>query len=192
MTDLDPRLIDNWIKQGLAHACEFELGLWDGAYPESQISAVVRLVELTNQQPFGSLEIDEIHMTPDQLRQSEQLIFARGGQRWTFYITEKSTGKFVGYTETIWNPNRPEILSQDMTGVFPEYRNRGLGRWMKAAMLDKVRKERPMVKFVRTGNADSNAAMLRINTELGFQPYMANTLWQVEVERVLSYLGQSK
>jgi hypothetical protein len=25
-----------------------------------------------------------------------------------------------------------------MTGVFPEYRKRGLGRWLKAAMLDKM------------------------------------------------------
>jgi GNAT superfamily N-acetyltransferase len=75
-----------------------------------------------------------------------------------------------------------------MTGVFPQYRNKGLGRWLKAAMLDKVIKERPQVKYVRTGNADSNAAMLKINTELGFKPYMATALWQVEMEKVIGYL----
>jgi hypothetical protein len=31
--------------------------------------------------------------------------------------------------------------------------------------------------------------MLKINTELGFKPYMANALWQVEVEKVARYLG---
>ena len=76
-----------------------------------------------------------------------------------------------------------------MTGVFTQYRNKGLGRWLKAAMLDKVLKERPEVKYVRTGNADSNAAMLKINIELGFLPYMADTLWQVEIDNVLEYLG---
>jgi GNAT superfamily N-acetyltransferase len=76
-----------------------------------------------------------------------------------------------------------------MTAVYPEYRNKGLGRWLKAAMLDKVLKGRPQVKFVRTGNADSNAAMLKINNELGFRPYLANTLWQVEIDRVQEYLG---
>ena len=132
-----------------------------------------------------------MHATPEQLRQIEQNLFARGSQRWTFYVVETATGKFAGYTETVWNPNRPEILRQDMTGVFPEFRNKGLGRWLKATMLAKVIKDRPEVKYIRTQNADSNAAMLKINTELGFQPYMANALWQVEVKRVLEYLGMA-
>ena len=153
---------------------------------------MAELVELTNQQPLGDLEIEDMHMTPEQLRQAEQMSFARGNQRWTFYIVEKASGRFAGYTETVWNPNRPEILRQDMTGVFPEYRGRGLGRWLKAAMLDKVLKERPSVKYVRTGNADSNAAMLKINREMGFQPYTAGALWQIEIERVLEYLKSSR
>jgi mycothiol synthase len=192
IADLDRGLVQKWIDQAAERAPGFELGLWDGPYPEEQIAAVAQLVELTNQQPFGSLEIEDMHMTPEQLRQSEQQLFARGSQRWTFYVVEKETGKFAGYTETIWNPNRPEVLNQDMTGVFPEYRNKGLGRWLKAAMLDKVLRERPEVKFVRTGNADSNAAMLKINTALGFKPYMANALWQVEIDRVEEYLKKEK
>jgi hypothetical protein len=30
--------------------------------------------------------------------------------------------------------------------------------------------------------------MLKINTELGFKPYMADALWQVELEKVMDYL----
>jgi GNAT superfamily N-acetyltransferase len=190
LADLDRSLIKRWLEQGGACAGEFELGLWDGSYPEEQLDAVVQLFELTNQQPIGDIDIEDTHMTPELLRQAEKAIFARGNQRWTFYIVEKVTGKFAGYTETIWNPNRPHILRQDMTGVFPEYRNKGLGRWLKAAMLDKVLKEHPEVKYVRTGNADTNAAMLKINNELGFKPYMANAFWQIEIDRVLKYLGR--
>jgi mycothiol synthase len=185
---LDPGLIADWLARGQEHLDEFELGLREGAYPEEKIQAIAELYDLTNQQSFGDLEIQDMHMTPEQLRQTEQYIFARGNQRWTFYLVDRTTGKFAGYTETVWNPNRPEILRQDMTGVFPQYRHKGLGRWLKTAMLNKVLKERPLVKYVRTGNADSNAAMLKINNELGFKPYIADTLWQVEVQKVMEYL----
>jgi len=192
LEELDRSLVERWLAKGKALAGEFELDLWEGPYPEEQINAVIQLYELGNQVPLGDLELEEAHMTPERLRQSEQMLFARGYQRWTCYVVEKATGKFAGYTETVWNPNRPEVLLQDMTGVFPEYRNRGLGRWLKAAMLEKILKERPGVKFVRTGNADTNTAMLKINNELGFKPYMASTFWQVEIERVQTYLGETQ
>jgi RimJ/RimL family protein N-acetyltransferase len=191
IADLDRGLTDDWLARGQENLTKFDLGFWDGAYPEDQLQAIVDLYDLVNQQPHGDLEIEDVHMTPEQLRQLETNIFARGNERWTFFIQDRETGKFAGYTETIWNPNRPEILRQDMTGVYPQYRNKGLGRWLKAAMLDKVLKERPQVKYVRTGNADSNAAMLKINTELGFKPYLADALWQVELQMVLDYLHSS-
>lgn len=78
-----------------------------------------------------------------------------------------------------------------MTGVFPAYRKRGLGRWLKAAMLDAVLRERPQVRLVRTSNADSNTAMLAINRALGFKPYLAESFWQVETDTVLRYLDTS-
>jgi GNAT superfamily N-acetyltransferase len=188
IAELDPVLLNEWLSNGQKNQDRFEIGLWKGAYPEENILAIAELTDLANQQPLGDLEIEDMHMTPEQLRQSEQNLFARGSQRWTIYAVERANGRFSGYTETTWNPNRPEILQQEMTGVFPQYRNRGLGRWLKAAMLDKVLKERPGIKYVRTGNADSNAAMLKINNELGFKPYMADSLWQVELQKVMDYL----
>jgi len=189
--DLDRDLIVNWLDRGQGNIGKFELGFWDGAYPEEKLHEVAELYDVTNQQPFGDLEIEDMHMSPEQLRQIEKNIFARGSQRWTFYVIDRATGKFAGYTETVWNPNRPELLRQDMTGVFPQYRNKGLGRWLKAAMLNKILKDLPQVKYVRTGNADTNAAMLKINDELGFRPYSADTLWQVELHKVQDYLRTS-
>lgn len=190
MADLKPGLIDDWLARGEALNEEFELDLWEGSYPEDKIQAIVELYDLTNQQPLGDLDVEDVHMTAEQLCQVEQNIFARGYQRWTFHVVERASGKFAGYTENIWNPNRPEVHLVEMTGVFPEYRGKGLGRWLKAAMLDKIIKERPEVNYVRTGNADSNAAMLKINHDLGFKPYMAETIWQVEIEKILEYLNQ--
>lgn len=191
MDELDLNLIDKWFNRGETHLVDFELSLWEGAYPEEQITKIAELIELTNQQPYDDLEIEDTHMTPEQIRQLEKNLFARGNIRWTCYVMDRATAEFAGYTEVIWNPNRPDLLRQEMTGVFPKYRNKGLGRWLKAAMLRKVLSDLPQVKYVRTGNADSNTAMLKINNELGFKPYMAETLWQVELQKVTDYL-QSK
>jgi mycothiol synthase len=188
LSDLDRSLVDRWLAQGQENSEEFELGVWEGSYPEEQLTEIAHLLDLINQQPLGDLEIEDMHISPEQLRQIEKMDTARGNKRTTFYLMEKATGKFAGYTETIWNANRPEILRQDMTGVYPEYRGKGLGRWLKAAMLDRAMRERPEIKYVRTQNADMNAAMLKINNELGFQPYNAITTWQIDIDKVLDYL----
>lgn len=192
LSDLDRSLVDQWLAQGQKNSEEFELGVWEGSYPEDQLAEIAQLLDLINQQPLGDLEIEEMHISPEQLRQIEKMDAARGNKRTTFYLMEKATGKFAGYTETIWNANRPEILRQDMTGVYPEYRGKGLGRWLKAAMLDRVMKEHPEIKYVRTQNADMNAAMLKINNELGFQPYNAITTWQIDIDKVLDYLKDNQ
>ena len=192
LDELDQTLIEKWLEQGGKTDEEFELGLWEGKYPEDKLAEIAQLIELTNQQPLGDLEIEEMHFKPEQLREMEKMDLARGNLRYTFYVLEKATGNFAGYTETVWNANRPEILRQDMTGVFPKYRGKGLGRWLKAAMLKKMLEIHPEIKFVRTQNADSNAAMLRINNELGFKPYMTSILWQMEIEQVLAYVDKNK
>lgn len=192
LADLDRALLSRWLAQGVQLADRFELGVWVGPYPSAYLDAIAELTDVMNTAPRDQLEMEDFHMTPDQLRQQEQSLQATGTERWTVYVVERATGKFVGFTEVFWNVNRPAILGQGGTGVFPAYRNRGLGRWLKAVMLDKVLRERPTVKFIRTGNADSNAAMLKINQELGFTPYMSHCIWQVETVQVAAYLHQHK
>lgn len=184
-------LLRLWQTRAAERATDFELGWWDGIYPEENLRDIVELWNVMNSAPRDALEMEDWHITPEHLRQIEQQLFASGKQRWTLYVREKSTGQFAGYTEVFWNPHRPYILTQGATGVFPQYRNQGLGRWLKATMLERVLRERPEVRFVRTGNADSNAAMLKINQELGFKPYLAHCVWQVETTRVEEYWRQA-
>ncbi len=188
IADLDRDLVREWQARAPERASGFELGFWEGAYPKQDLEAIAELTEVMNGEPRGTLQYDDEHVTPDILRGIEKSIFARGNQRMTIYSREKSTGRFVGFTEVIWHPNRPDLLQQAATGVFPDYRNRGIGRWMKAAMLERVLGVHPEITRVRTGNADSNAAMLKINVELGFEPYIAHTIWQIELEQVEQYL----
>lgn len=189
LTEVDTSLIERW--QYALNDGEFAFGFWDGPYPDEHIEAVVELTNMTNNTaPRDNLSLNDFYKTPAQLREEEHDMLRAGTQRWAAYIVDRQTGAFAGFTQVFWNPNKPEIVTQDGTGVFPRFRGKGLGRWLKAAMVDRVLRERPEAKSISTGNAYSNAAMLRINDELGFKPNNSTCTWQLETEKAAAYLTE--
>ncbi len=190
--ELEPTLLENWIARAEERAADFELGFWDGPYPEDELAAIAELMNVMNTAPRGDLEMEDFHFTPEMLRQLEENTFGPGGKRLTAYVRETTTGQFAGFTEITYHPNRPRILNQGGTGVFPAFRNLGLGRWLKAATIKRVLETLLDARFVRTGNANTNAAMLGINVALGFKPYYVHTDWQADTAKVLERLGASK
>jgi len=65
---------------------------------------------------------------------------------------------------------RPTRADQYDTVVVPEHRGYGLGRAIKARMLFELRTAEPCITEVQTWNAFENEPMLKVNSELGFQP----------------------
>jgi mycothiol synthase len=192
LVDLDRSLVQHWMEREGDLSTEFALGFWDSQYPEDRLQDLAGLLQVVaNDQPRDTLSLEDINYTPEFVRQFDNHQRAGGDERWSLYVSNRKDGHLAGISEVFWNPNRPSILWQGFTGVMPEYRNRGVGRWLKAAMLTKILRDRPQVKVIRTGNADSNAPMLKINHELGFQRYVAWAIWQVELDAVEKYLSAS-
>lgn len=188
IADLDRSLLEQWQQRAQERAAGFTLGLWTGPYPTDQLEEIAQLYSVMNTAPRDTMEMEDVTFTPALLQEWDQNLVATNTERWALYTRENATGRLAGFTVVFWHPDRPHILGQGDTGVFPAYRGLGLGRWLKAAMLEKVLRERPQVTVVRTGNADSNAGMLQINHELGFKPFMAECFWQVERALVEAYL----
>lgn len=189
LADVDLTMVQSWIDAAKAKAAEFDMGLWTDAYPEEDLKEICQLFEVMNTAPRGDLNVEDEKIQPEDLREGEASMKARGVERWELYVRHHS-GEFAGFTGTYWDPENPENLWQGGTGVIPKYRGHGLGKWLKAVMIQKVLAERPVVKRIRTGNADSNAPMLAINNALGFKPYIAETVWQIEVEKLKTYLAR--
>ncbi|MFW9959000.1 MAG: N-acetyltransferase, partial [Candidatus Odinarchaeota archaeon] len=72
------------------------------------------------------------------------------------------------------------------------YRGRGLGKWLKGAVLLRVKNEFPSVRVVSTGNAASNEPMLDINRRLGFKLYLDMYQYQLELEQLRKYIQRNK
>lgn len=177
----DKTLLASWIAAGREKAKGFSLGFWIDTLPEEELDAIAELFETMNRAPRGSLQVEDHKVTAAQLREGLRHLAAGKWSRWVLYSREDATARFAGFTDVFWHPGRPTLLHQGNTGVLPEYRGHGLGRWLKATMLDRVLRERPMVRLVETGNADSNAPMLKINTELGFRLHAVHRVWQLKV-----------
>ncbi len=186
---LESGMLEDWIKTGETRASDYLLGTWDAAIPEGEVVAFAKLMDVMNTQPKGDLEMEDEHLSPQVIRDMEKVKFGSGGKRVISYVKHRSTGEFAGYSELEWHPTRASIVTQQATGVNPEHRNLGLGRWLKAANLKEMLAMNLDAKFVRTGNANDNAAMLKINIELGFAPYHAATVWQGNTDIILEKLA---
>jgi GNAT superfamily N-acetyltransferase len=189
IAELDRRLTAEWRVRSPERDAEFELLVWAGPWPESELEAAAALYEVMNTAPRGSLAIGDQRLTPEHVREMDRVFAARGLDHCALVARERASGTLAGFTDVVSSPGAPQILTQLNTGVLPAYRGRGLARWLKAEMLEWVLRERPEIRFVRTTNADSNASMLRINEELGFRPYSSQTVWQVELAKIESYLA---
>ncbi|NQW24215.1 MAG: GNAT family N-acetyltransferase [SAR202 cluster bacterium] len=190
LSHLDMTLVDKWRSRGLRLARSFDLVLREGAYPEGNLEAMAELKGVMNTAPTDALELEAFTWTVDHLRQEDRCLISLGVERWTMFLKDRTTGELAGFTEVLRDRHYPDTVEQGHTAVSLKYRNRGLAQWLKGEMLSRMIKEMPQLKKIRTANADSNAAMLRINRSLGFRPLKSWSTWQVDLDRALGYLGE--
>jgi GNAT superfamily N-acetyltransferase len=185
--DLQTARIEQWIARGRAQADRFELVWVDGRWPEDMRAEVVRLSHVMNDAPTGDLDFNDQAINLEQIIGEEDEVFARGMTRRTLAVRERATGRLVGYTQLYINPSFPDLGQQANTGVFPEFRGHGLGKWIKAEMAQRVLADHPEITRIRTGNANSNAPMLAINHAMGFTLHHIDTVWQIATERLIAH-----
>ncbi len=187
LEEVDWEMISKWEKEGPEKSPKTKLQFFY-TIPENIIKQYSETyTETNNQQPLGDLDIGDIIFTPETLRQMEKRTKDLGRKQMT-YITVEHDGEISGLTEMIYRPERDYIIEQLLTGVKDKHRSRGLGKWLKAVMLLRVKEEFPNVKIVSTGNATTNAPMLSINDRLGFKIYKESITGQLTVEDLGKYL----
>lgn len=192
LSELDRDRVRGWIERATERASGFDLELWEDGYPEEQLEEAAAMQAAMNLAPRGSMpQTDQVYAAED-LRLENTSLRERRVQLSTLVARERSTRAIAGFTQIYRNAAHPELLGQGDTGVFPPFRNRGIGRWLKAAMLEEVLRRYPEARRIRTTNAEENAAMLKINVELGFRPHHSETGWHITVEGLDAYLAASR
>lgn len=97
-------------------------------------------------------------------------------------------GNIIGYTEGTIPSESPTIFRQAMTTVWKQHRGKGYGKFLKASMLDFIRKNLPQIQKQATGNNDINDPMLAINLKLGFKLDKQIKVYRLELAQAMKKL----
>jgi GNAT superfamily N-acetyltransferase len=186
--DLDRPMLEGWVRRAGERAPTYSLVGWDGRCPDDLLPAVCDLVAVMNTAPRDDLEWDDQHITPEQWREREAASEAQGYDTWRLCARHDGSGELAGFTELSFPRRWPEMAYQGDTGVWPKHRERGLGRWLKAAMALRVLDERRAVERIETWNAGGNQPMLAINESMGFAGLENWGAWQVRIEQAWAAL----
>lgn len=181
LDEMDWEKMERWVREGQRRSPGTDLIFFNDLPEPSMIEAYCELLqEVSNQEPRGNLDLGDDLLTPSILKERVDQ-FAKIGGTMLRAVTVEEDGALSGLTTLGYLPDERTHVHQWMTGVREAYRGRGLGKWLKAAQLLRIRDELPQVRVVRTGNATINAAMLSINVRLGFRPYREGVEGQLSV-----------
>ncbi len=177
---LDRVLLETWVNRSSRWAGEYCLVCFDGRCPEEWLMPFAEVRSVMNTAPRAK-GVDDVVVTPQQLGANQEAHVRRGGWSWTVCACHEPTGRLVGFTELGGFAYRPWLAEQGDTGVHPQHRHRGLGRWIKAANALRLLDERPEVGVLETWNADVNAPMLSINHAMGFRTVTEWQEWRLPI-----------
>ena len=177
MAAVDPQLMEQWIEAGPA---DLELVHWTRRCPEDWIDALVATTNAMNDAPTDDLDVSDTIVDAAMVRAEIEARTAVGLE-YQGVLAVTAGGEAAGTTEVFVNRHRPAASWQWTTVVLPAHRGRRIGRWMKAAMWQRLRATEPAVTALQTGNAASNAHMLAINNEMGFEPTHLMGCWQADL-----------
>nr|WP_095872515.1 GNAT family N-acetyltransferase [Streptomyces sp. TLI_235] len=81
---------------------------------------------------------------------------------------DNRSGAVAGFTEIALVPQQSSYCHQEDTAVLPEFRGLGLGRAIKASMLQWLTADLPRLERVLTMTTADNHHMIRVNARLGY------------------------
>ena len=188
LADVDAALVDSWASVDAPRRLGYALDVVDGPFPEGLRGDAATFHHIMQTAPRDDLDVGDVVVDEAFVAELDRALEESGRRRWTLLVRAPD-GTCVGGTEVTFEPDQPGVAFQQNTGIDPTHRGRGLAKWVKAAMLQRLRTDRPDVRIVRTGNAFSNAPMLAINDALGFIVVSTRTDWQADVDDVVAAIG---
>ena len=184
LAEVDWGMMRRWVEDGPRLSPNTSLEVYDGFLPEAMWEDYCpQLTTMLNTMPWEQMDHGDIIITPAQIAEWYERMRMQGIVEHTI-LTREPDGVISGITDLNYAPYKPNMIQQGFTGVRTDAQGRGLGKWLKAAMLLHIREIYPHLEWVVTENAGSNAPMLAINKAMGFKEYRAGTEYQITRDKL--------
>lgn len=185
LADIDRALMREWAS---LDPSGYRLVWVTGDIPDELMANAIAGYDTMNTAPRGDLQFGDWRTTAEEIREWERMRKVSGNEQWLVLAIHEATGETAGFTQVQRHPETPWAVQQQGTAVVPAHRGHGIGKWMKAAMVERIFREWGDATFIRTGNAYSNAPMLSINDRMGFKVVWSVIVWQSKYADLVRYL----
>lgn len=146
----------------------YRLRSWPGTVPDELAATFADSRRAMADMPMDDTDYGTVEWDVARVREAAEAIAARGDLLYTVAAVDESDGTIAGFSELVVPGDGKGDGQHYGTGVLPEHRGRGLGRWMKAASVRQARERHSGLRGLLTDTADSNPYMRGINDSLGY------------------------
>lgn len=188
LKNIDRDLISDWIGVFENLTQKFKLEFREGMIKEEDLAQYLQAI----QDFYKNLPVDKLNdiqssYNREKLMAEERMLMERNDFKWTYWLREKESNRIVGFT-SIAGPKNADHIYQLYTCVLKDFRRKGIGRMLKAFMIERALSENTGRNAIKTSISTTNRSMLNINKEMGFIDSWSWKLWQIEIQEVEKYL----
>lgn len=143
--------------------------------PEEYLDGFIELFStFVSSIPLGDLPLEDVHYTPERIRQYEQRVVASGRQS-IDALAIAPDGSVVGTSGVRVALSDPRLAQISITQVAEGHRGHALGLAMKLATHRELMARHPACREVATENANTNERMNLINQRMGYRVVLQST-----------------
>lgn len=170
--EMNHDLLNNWIKL-LPENCQYKI---TADLSDKEREEVAEAVNFFFQDMKRDDTVVSTHLTADFILKMEEMEKVRQASC-KYLIIRDMNSKLIALSYVAHKISEPAYARQMMTGVVPDYRRKGLGKFMKAAMYRYLIQEAPHIKGVRTSCITENYRIIGLNEQIGFKPHYDEQEW---------------
>ncbi|MEU9193331.1 GNAT family N-acetyltransferase [Streptomyces hundungensis] len=159
----------------------YRLLSWHGTVPDALAETFADSRRAMDDMPMDDTDYGTVAWDVDRVRAAAKGVEQRGDHLHTVVAVDVSDDSIAGFTELVVPGDGRGDGQHYGTGVLPEHRGHGLGRWMKAESIRRAHGRYPGLGGLLTDVAESNTHMRQINDSLGYVPTHTTHQYQLDL-----------